>query len=607
MKLGHVWQGRAALLVSLMVVGCDSGDGGGDPVDGAIIDATGAGGEGGAAGEGGAGGVGGAAGEGGAGGVGGAAGEGGAGGAGGVGGAAGEGGAGGAAGEGGAGGAPACEEGSEQACELDGCAGTSRCVGGDWGACVPPAELCNGSDDDCDGTTDEGFEGLGEACEAGQGVCLAAGTTVCNAAGDGVACDAVPGAAGAETCNGMDDDCNGMDDDGLAPEPCYGGPMGTAGVGVCRAGQQACVNGELGACVGSVIPSDQQCNGTDDDCDGQVDEGCPRCGDGVVEGDEACDDGNQVDGDGCSAQCGAEGVPLGANRGFGHHGDCESFNQCGDGRTCADAACALAGHGRATGWQESTCGALRAQDPNGDCDLFLGLMPPQLDAEWPGGIDFCNDIMVAYDVVCSALPEARADCARNPLWTPVACQTGEWVWSSDRAFQDLASAEANRALWTALVGDQGQPGNEARCSLDGQGFVSTEQFVMQACDSTWFHIGGRFTGDCGGHDGEPVRRLVQNPQGCFDYRGLPPPALPQPIDLGQDCMQDSDCAQGVCWNFRDYDRFCGGRACSLPCQNNQECADAFALAGAPNAANATCGADGRCSPLSAGVGAFFCQ
>lgn len=29
----------------------------------------------------------------------------------------------------------------------------------------------------------------------------------------------------------------------------------------------------------------------------------PVCGDGVVEGDEACDDGNLVDGDGCSARC----------------------------------------------------------------------------------------------------------------------------------------------------------------------------------------------------------------------------------------------------------------------------------------------------------------
>jgi len=29
----------------------------------------------------------------------------------------------------------------------------------------------------------------------------------------------------------------------------------------------------------------------------------PRCGDGVLDGGEACDDGNAVPGDGCSADC----------------------------------------------------------------------------------------------------------------------------------------------------------------------------------------------------------------------------------------------------------------------------------------------------------------
>ena len=33
--------------------------------------------------------------------------------------------------------------------------------------CVPDpdGETCNGNDDDCDGTTDEGYAGVGEACE----------------------------------------------------------------------------------------------------------------------------------------------------------------------------------------------------------------------------------------------------------------------------------------------------------------------------------------------------------------------------------------------------------------------------------------------------------
>jgi hypothetical protein len=53
---------------------------------------------------------------------------------------------------------------------------------------------------------------------------------------------------------------------------CYTGPPGTSGVGVCRAGVQACANGVFGECVGQVLPSPEVPNGIDDDCDGTTDE-----------------------------------------------------------------------------------------------------------------------------------------------------------------------------------------------------------------------------------------------------------------------------------------------------------------------------------------------
>jgi hypothetical protein len=64
-------------------------------------------------------------------------------------------------------------------------------------------------------------------------------------------------------------------------KPCYGGDPATAGVGICKAGQQACVDGFLGECVGEISPGIETCNNLDDDCDGQVDEGvkssCGTC------------------------------------------------------------------------------------------------------------------------------------------------------------------------------------------------------------------------------------------------------------------------------------------------------------------------------------------
>lgn len=71
-----------------------------------------------------------------------------------------------------------------------------------------------------------------------------------------------------ETCNGLDDDCNGTPDDGLPTgEPCVNEQPG---IGSCQ-GVLACL-GPLGLkCLGPE-PSAEVCNYKDDDCDGLTDE-----------------------------------------------------------------------------------------------------------------------------------------------------------------------------------------------------------------------------------------------------------------------------------------------------------------------------------------------
>jgi hypothetical protein len=51
---------------------------------------------------------------------------------------------------------------------------------------------------------------------------------------------------------------------------------GYPGLGACnKYGTSTCINGNWGACTGLVYPTTEICgNGIDDDCDGQVDEGC---------------------------------------------------------------------------------------------------------------------------------------------------------------------------------------------------------------------------------------------------------------------------------------------------------------------------------------------
>ncbi len=157
--------------------------------------------------------------------------------------------------------------------------GLLRCVGGMMvcsGDRVPVTEICNGRDDDCDTRTDEGDPGGGAACGSSVGACRP-GTTVCRMGA--LACDGATG-PGSETCNVIDDDCDGLVDEG---NPGGGASCGPTDVGECESGVMRCVAGGL-ACVGGTGPATERCNGLDDDCDGMIDEGDP--GSGATCGDD---------------------------------------------------------------------------------------------------------------------------------------------------------------------------------------------------------------------------------------------------------------------------------------------------------------------------------
>ncbi len=141
-------------------------------------------------------------------------------------------------------------------------------LGGCTGQVGPTAELCNGLDDDCDGSVDESFPTLGDTCSNGQGgLCAQSGTIVCTAAGTGTTCTAPTVTPGLESCNGQDDDCDTRVDEQL------GAPIGETcgGGGSCTGGVFQCVMGAV-ECVGNAGGQAEVCNGRDDDCDGSIDE-----------------------------------------------------------------------------------------------------------------------------------------------------------------------------------------------------------------------------------------------------------------------------------------------------------------------------------------------
>ncbi|HEU4383892.1 MAG TPA: IPT/TIG domain-containing protein [Anaeromyxobacteraceae bacterium] len=123
----------------------------------------------------------------------------------------------------------------------------------------------------------------------------------------------------AEVCDGRDNDCNGAVDDGLV-QSCYDGPAGTQGVGICHGGTRTCVetspgNFGMSACLGQVLPAAEECNGLDDDCDGQVDDGLGSrsCYDGppATQDVGTCRAGTQTCSSGSWGICNGEVLPLG--------------------------------------------------------------------------------------------------------------------------------------------------------------------------------------------------------------------------------------------------------------------------------------------------------
>jgi YVTN family beta-propeller protein len=91
--------------------------------------------------------------------------------------------------------------------------------------------------------------------------------------------------------------------DGRMHQPCYKGPIGTGGVGICKGGFRDCTWDTTlndwtiwGECVGMILPTAEICgNNIDDNCDGIVDENCQTrecldeeiCGNNI---DDNCDD-----------------------------------------------------------------------------------------------------------------------------------------------------------------------------------------------------------------------------------------------------------------------------------------------------------------------------
>ncbi len=229
------------------------------------------------------------------------------------------------------------------------CYGTRVCAEDGLTACdakTPAQEVCDGLDNDCDGVTDE-VTAKDCLVENAFGKCK--GQLVCT--GGAFVCEGPEAAA--EACDGLDNDCDGQTDEGFSDldgdgtmdcvdpdDDGDGVPDGVDNCPIVANPNQTDTDGDgLGdACDadddGDGVPDEldcapliklihpfavEVCDGFDNDCDGQTDEG-------------TCSDGDPCTDDVCDPAAGCQ---------FPHNAaPCNDGNPCTDGDQCTLGVCA---------------------------------------------------------------------------------------------------------------------------------------------------------------------------------------------------------------------------------------------------------------------------
>jgi hypothetical protein len=147
----------------------------------------------------------------------------------------------------------------------------------------PPAisdSNCNQIDDDCDGRTDENYVSV--VTECGVGDCKNTGIKSCRNGFEVNSCQTLSPTGNDQDCDFKDDDCDSKIDESYIPTSV------DCGVGACQSqGSLICIQGNM---INTCTPNNQnvldnQCDGIDNNCNAQVDEGYvampSTCGQGV--------------------------------------------------------------------------------------------------------------------------------------------------------------------------------------------------------------------------------------------------------------------------------------------------------------------------------------
>lgn len=272
------------------------------------------------------------------------------------------------------------------------------------GVCLDPDEdgRC-GFDDNCPHVfnpdqADEDFDGVGDACDncpkrSNRGQADVDRDLI------GDACDryvCVPD-GGPEVCDGIDNDCDNMIDvnqDGspvVEPTVCATGMLGQCGEGFKACGPDGTI-----ICRPDHGPGDEICDGIDNDCDGDVDEGklnaCGFCGQTPIDECNGLDDDCDGEVDEEVGTCG-----LGLHCALGECAAvCNQSGDCAEGEYCTRGRCV------------SLCAGVECA-PGASCDPETGVCT-----------DLCVDVVCAEGEYC-----VEGDCYTQGECYETGCGNGQ--------------------------------------------------------------------------------------------------------------------------------------------------------------------------------------
>ena len=370
---------------------------------------------------------------------------------------------------------------SSEDCDDNASSCTNDCVSDvDGDGIADCVDLC--IDTDQDGYGDDNSSTIVGSGSDAVGSCTSDGVTLCIGGGStclGLDCDDDPATGysvhtgATELCNDVDDDCNGQIDDG---DPGSGVPCSTGLDGICDAGTTDCQSGFLD-CVQNAYATTEICNGLDDNCDGETDEGFGTVdldGDGYI----GCADCNDTPGVGASIYPGATEMCNEVDD------DCD--NEVDEDFPLVNTVCTI-GVGACQGQGIWACNS--AEDGI-ECDAVAGMASTEV----------CNNVDDDCDGITNeGNPGGGVSCTTGEQGICSAgttdCDSGALVCVQDA----YATAEICNGLDDDCDGTPDDGASILLCPLTDY-VVSTScssaQCEIVGCESGWFNCNTTYTDGC---------------------------------------------------------------------------------------------------------------